>query len=326
MKHQEIIFAIGGQSFFYDAPEGRADASPAPALQVFLQLSQDDGPAALATTGSVALDPVDTTLGSAAAARATSVVLADVTGVQRRRRYLLTGPDGETEWVQVVSVNTGTRTVKLRRLLTNAFASGSSFQSTRLSIDVDPAWAANTSNLTDILGVEWHTDRLNHKEWLAGYVGYRLRWTYSISGSPRLGVGYADLVRYQAKNLVSPLDVDDRFPGWIDRLPTDCREDQGALFIEEAFRALKMDALGDNQALRRIRDTQVLGDLTIHRANMIAAEDAVLNGRADKTALELAAQLYQRRYDQLLREPKIQVDQTGSGSGDRAERLPAWRR
>lgn len=326
MRHQEIIFALAGQSFEYDVPEGRPDDSPAAAVQVFLQLSQDDGPPVLATTGSVAIDAVNTTLSAPAAARATSVTLTAVDNMQRRRRYLMTAPNGETEWVQVVGIDTGTKIVKLRRPLTNAFANGSSFASTRLSIGVDASWDSNTSNLTDILGVEWHTDRLNHKEWLAGYVGYRLRWTYSVAGVAQLGVGYADLVRYQAKNLITPLDVDARFPGWIDRLPTDCREDQGALFIEEAFRALKMDAIGDDQAVRRIRETQVLGELTMHRAVVIAAEDAVLNGRADKTSLELAMQLYERRYVQLLREPKVQVDQTGSGSGDRANRLPAFRR
>ena len=88
-------------------------------------------------------------------------------------------------------------------------------------------------------------------------------------------------MRYAAKNLVSPIEVDTRIPGWIDRLPVDYRQDQGASLIDDAFYAIKLDAIADNQALRRIRNTEILAELTLYRANLLAVEANVMAGAAD---------------------------------------------
>lgn len=324
MRHQEILFAIAGQSFFYDVTEGRPDAGAS--VAVYLSTNSDIAGPELATTGALVLDPCDTTLTADAGAGTQTFVLDDVTNVKRGRRYLVTAADGMTTWVDVAGVTSGTSTVTVRRPLSYTFATGATFQSTRISIAVDPTWGADQSRISDILGVTWRTDREPRTEWLAAYAGYRIRWAYSVDSVATIGVSFADLVRYSAKNFVTPLDVDGRFPGWIDRLPIDNQADQGAGLVVQAFYALKLDALGDDQALRRIRNTEILRELVIYRANLIAAENHVLAGSGSRDASDLARKLYGERYDQLLREPKFQTDSTGAGDSSQARKLPLFRR
>lgn len=324
MRHQEILFGITGQTFVFDVPEGRPVASPAPGAQVYLSTNSDTAGAELATTGSVSIESVNTSLSSSASVGATSISVGSASGIARGRRYLLTGTDGATEWIEVAGIS-GTA-ITTRRPLSNDHASSSTFQSTRLSIAVDSTWVADQSKLSDIFGVRWRTDLENETEWLAAYAGYRIRWAYTANGEATVGVSFADLVRYSAKNLITSLDLEDRFPGWIDRLPSDYQADQGASLVAQAFYALKFDALGDDQALRRIRDTQVLGELVVHRANVIAAENQVLAGGGSRDAVVTARELYKERYQQLLRAPKVQVDQTGGGESSRARPLPLTRR
>lgn len=322
MRHAEIIFGLTGQSFTYDPPEGRASGTPT--VQVFSTSTDDDGTAESATTGSASVDSVNTTISAAAAIGDNTLTLTSGTGVAKNRRYLLTDADGNQEWIECIGIN-GTA-ARLRQPLINAYASGATFVGCRISISVDSTWVATRSKLTDVLGASWRTDDASGSDVVAGAAGYRLRWSYTVGGVATIGVSYADLVRYQAKNIVSALDVDRTFPGWIDSLAIDYREDQGAALVEEAFRTVKMDALADAQLVRRIRDTQVLSELVIYRANVLAVQNNVVRGAADPRTLEIARDLYEQRYVSLIREPKVAADQTGGGSNGEARRLPAWRR
>jgi hypothetical protein len=322
MITQEVLYNVTGQSFFYDPPEGRASGTPTCA--VYLCTADDTGTAETATSGVASVDSVNTTF--SASAGATSITVALGTGITRGRRYLVTDVDGDREWIECISINGAT--VGLRQPLKNTYAASSTFQGCRISISVDSTWVATQSKITDVLdltGRAWRTDQLVDR-WVVGAAGYRLRWTYTVNSISCLGVSYADLVRYQAKNLVTALDVDRRFPGWIDRLATDYQEDQGQALIDEAFAAIKLDALGDEQVIRRIRDTQVIRDLTIYRANVLAQEAALFSGGSNAEQVKAARDLYEMRYAQLIREPKIPVDQIGGGSSAQANRLPAWRR
>jgi hypothetical protein len=320
---QELLFNVTGQSFFYDPPEGRASGTPT--VQVFAAMSDDAGPTVPATTGACSVDSVNTTF--SANAGDTSATVASGTGITRGRRYLVTDTDGDREWVECISV-LGT-TVGFRVPLRNSYAAGSTFQGCRISISADSTFVATSTYITDVLdptGRAWLT-MSNAIAWIPGAAGYRLRWAYTVNSTNCIGVSFADLVRYQAKNLVTPLDVDTRFPGWIDRLPTDFREDQGQALIDEAYRALKLDALGDDQVLRRIRNTEVIRDLILYRANLLAVEASLFNANAvDPSILNVARELYQQRYDQLIRQPKVPVDQMGSGAAMDPVRLPLTRR
>lgn len=318
-RHQEIVFALSGQTFVFDPPE-RYRPSGTPTVQVFKTGEDDDGDTVSATTGSCSVDSVNTTLSSSASAGSASLSVTSATGIARDRRYLLTDTDGDAEWVEVRAI-TGT-TVTLRHPLVNDYGSGSTFQGCRISISVDSTWVNNESNLTDVL----YLDLENNRTEAPGASGYRLRWAYTVNSVATIGVSYADLVRYQAKNLVSALDVDRLFPGWIDRLGPDYRADQGAALVDEAFHAVRMDALTDAQLLRRIRDTQVLAELVKYRANLLAVQNHVFHNGVDQRSLDIARDLYDQRYNALIREPKVAVDQSGGGSNGEAIRLPAWRR
>lgn len=324
MRHQELIFNLAGQSFFYDPPEGRPAASPVPTVIVYFGANDDDGPAEAATTGACAVDACDTGLATAAAAGDTALSVGSGGSIVRGRRYLLTDLDGDRELIEVASI-TGT-TVGLRRPLMNAYSSGSAFQGTRITIGVNATWIADRSKITDALGSNWRTDVEDDPSLFAGHAGFRLRWSYTAGGVATIGISFADVVRYQSKNLVTALDVDGIFPGWIDRLPPDYQRDQGAALVERALEAVRFDLLGDAETLRKIRDTEILGELTVYKANLLAAQDNVLAGRADKLAIDVAQSLYTQRYNQLAREPKFPVDNAGSGAATQPKRLPVWRR
>lgn len=323
MRHAEILFNVTGQTFFYDPPEGFRP-SGTPTVQVFSTGSDDDATAESATTGACSVGTVNTTLNGAHSLGTRTLTLTSGTAVARGRRYLLTDTNGEYEWVEVHGITGVTATLK--HPLINDYATASTFQDCRISIAVDATWMADASNISDVLAGTWRINKIAADDHEAGATGYRLRWAYTVNSVATIGVSYADLVRYQSKNLVTSLDIDRVFPGFLDRLAIDYREDQGAALVDEAFQAVKMDALGDEQLLRRIRDTQVLCELVKYRANELSIQNEVLRGRQDASALTVAHDAYLNRYNALMREPKVAVDQTGGGSNGEAVRLPAWRR
>lgn len=81
------------------------------------------------------LDPVAATLGAAAAMGAQELTLASTSGVTAGRRYLLGGPEldgGEVVTVRAVSGSTAV----LAARTTRAWPSGSSFESTRITLSI----------------------------------------------------------------------------------------------------------------------------------------------------------------------------------------------
>lgn len=320
MRNLELIFGLAGQTLYFDPPEGRPSGMPT--VRVLSTETDDDGTAESATTGACSVDAVNTTLNGAVVEGAKSLVVTSGTGVTKGRRYLVTDTDGDSELVEVIAV-TGP-TVHVTRPLLNDYATGSMFVGTRISIAVDTTWASRTDKITDVLGYVWRTTADTPDEHPPAASGYRARWSYTVVDAT-ISVSYLDLVRYRAKSLVSPLDVDRRIPGWIDRLPIDYRRDQGAGLIAEAFHTLKMDALADAKLLRRIRDTQVISELVMYRANLLAVHASVLAGGGSAQMIKVAEDLFTQRYEQLLREPKVPVDNTGGGSNGQGTKLPIWR-
>lgn len=305
MRHLEIIFGLAGQTLWLDPPElARASA---PTATVYRLGNSDDGPTEPATTGAASVDAVDTTLVADALAGDNTLTLTSGASVARGRRYLITSSIGLAEHVDVVAV--AGAAVTLQRPLGNDYAAGAKFQGERVSIALADPWTADRSKLSDV----------------GDCAGYRVRWTYAIDGAPQLAVTYFDLVRYSARALVTAQDVDNRFPGWIDRLPPDHRENQGASLIASALESVKLDALGDAQILRRLRDTQVTRELVIVKANVLAIENQIYAGSSNLDALTTARDVYTQRYAQLVRAPKAPTDGGGDGAANgQARRLPVW--
>ena len=312
MRHQEIAFNVSGQTVFFDAPEG---APTSPTVSVWRADADDDSTVETAITGSPSVESNPSTTVSAASgygqADPTKVFLASLTGIARGRRYLMTNDTAETEWVEVVEVNSSGGYIRVRSPLQNAYPS--SFTCT-----------LKTTRITAMISPSWLADKTKISEWTRNQPGYRARFQYTVGSTVYVHHAYFDLTRYPLQHLVTPLDVDARFPGWIDRLPLDYREDQGAAFLQAAYDALRMDARGDGLLLRRLRETDVLHQLTVTRAMLCSVEAAVLAGAARADALETARDIYTQRYNQLIREPKVSTDEGGGGAATPAKRLSLW--
>lgn len=308
---QEILHGITGQTLVFDALEGRP--SSVTSVTVYYADSGDDGPTQLATTGSGAVDtnPATTTSGASGGDQVdpTAITLTSGTGVLRDRAYRLTSPTGAWEWVELVKVN-GTAVVS-RVPLINAYASGSTFESTRMSITIDPTWVADRGNLASEEDVS---------------ARFRVAWVYVVNGTTYRRLSHFDLVRYTATHSVTPIDVDIRFPGWIDRLPTDYRSEQGRRLIDQAWRDVRDDLRGDRKLGRWLRDSDVISVLVAARANLGSVERSVFNGNATADQMKAASDIYRQRYDQLVREPHTAVAVDPMGAQATARRAPLFRR
>jgi len=148
------------------------------------------------------------------------------------------------------------------------------------------AWADTAANLSDVPGP------------CRGLARYVLKWSYRLDGFDMSAISFADLVVHRADTLVTPADVDARFPGWIDSLPAEHQANQGADFIAEAFRAVRTEAVGDEHAQRKVRDASVLRELVHVRTNVIHLEQNTLyNSNAQ---LATAERTYRACYARLI--------------------------
>ena len=286
MQHQEVVFGVAGQQFVYDPPEGRPATSPAPTVSV-----SNGEHTVSATSGECAVDSVQTALRYDVRQGATRLVLADATGVAAGRRYLLRDSRGGRERIDVASVRHDA--ITLRHPVVHAFEAGTEIVGCRISVAVAPEWAADESNLSDRTRCRG-----------VGLAAYRLRWTYMVDGFEMSGVSFADLVAHAVSVLVTPSDLEERFPGWLGSLPHEHRANQGADFIAEAFQAVRLEAVGDDFATRRVRETAVARELVKIRAHLIRLEHDVMHGVPRADELEAAQQRYRASYAKLVASPQ----------------------
>lgn len=313
VRTQELLYGTSTQYFVLDQEDGRP--SSVTDVQVWSVDSDDTGTEESATTGSASVDSAPNTTISAAAGPAQSdpraLTLTSGSSVTVGRRYLLTEDNGgHWEMVEVAKAN-GTA-ITLRHPLKNDYTSGSTFQSTRCTIQVSTTWANDQNNLSPL----WTPNP-----------GYRVKWTVVINGSTNTYTRYADLVRYIANHGVSPLDVDSRFPGWLDTLNPDNQVDQGRDLIERAWSEVKFDLYGDGKADQALRNAEAAAELVICRAMLLKIEDDILRGiGGDDARAAKAKEIYDRRYNQMIRSPVMPIDEGGGGASQPVRQKAAWRR
>lgn len=270
MQHQDIVFTKPGQRLVFDPPEGRPSS---PSVRVI------DGPLiAAATIGPCTVDPVDTALHGDAFAGGTSIRVADITGIVPGGRYLMTKPAGDREWIVVSAIRGDT--LVLDRPLIHRYAANARIVGCRISVAIDDGWAASPANLSERRG---------------GLAGYLVRWSYTIDGFEMTAVSFADLVSCPTKELVTPEDVHRRFSGY----PL-----TGTDYISEAVRAIRLEAVGDAHAQRKIRDTRILRELINARAEVIRLEQDVMHGGPRSGELAVAERRYRSIYARLVALPK----------------------
>lgn len=305
---QEILHGITGQTLILDAPEGRPTSVTS--VSVFYADDDDDGPVRPATTGSASVETnPNTTTSANIAIGATGITLTSGTGVVATRAYQLADASGAWEWVELASIN-GTAAVS-RVPLINAYTAGATFKSTRMSIAIDATWVADRGNLSS----EEAVDPL-----------YRVAWVYVVGGVTYRRLGHFDLVRYSQGHTVTPIDVDVRFPSWLDQLPIDYRSEQGRRMIDQAWRSVRMDLRADGVLGRWVRNADVTSELVICRANLCAIERSALVGGASPEQLKIANDIYRQRYDQIVREPHTTNAVAPMGGTLDPIRSPLWRR
>lgn len=282
----DILLGIAGQTLYLDALEGRP--SSITDVKVFAWDAPDDEELA-ALTGAPAIEtnPNTTTDAAAGPAQANTrlVPVTATTGGAEGRSFLIVDADGRKEWIDVLEVDSGV-SFTARHPLVNDFATGAQVVSTRMVATLDTEWCADEDNIRTDAGAN---------------PMYRVKWTYVVGGVTKVTETYFNLVRYAGVHNVKPSDVDDFVPGWLERLPTDHRVDQGKRLIDEAYKGVQLDLHGVNWDDSAIAEAQVVDELVKHKViertefwRFLAKADS------DPTRLEEARKAYRARLSELL--------------------------
>lgn len=307
--HQTIVYGVTGQELELFAPEGQA--SSVTSVDVYEAHEGDDDSGEAATSGSAAIDIVNSTVdadsGPTNTTAANRVYLTDTTGIVVGRDYLLTSnADNLAEWIEVVGIATDDY-VLARAPLYNDYGAGASFVGTRLSIAVDATWVATEDNVSD------------------GYdpnPGYRVRWRYVVDGVTVTRLSYFDLSRAPGQHGVTAADIERLIPGWVRMLPTDHQKDRGAQIIAEAYSQVAIDLHLEGVPDQQARNAEIIAELTKRKTAVLWQESRVMAG-SDALGLEVARGIYDARLASLVRAPsQIKFDVATDTSGAGAKRAP----
>jgi hypothetical protein len=298
----DVLFGVTGQSLYFDAPEGRP--SSVTSSTVYENSTGDDGTAETATTGAAAVETNPNTTFDADSGVNESdpriCHLLATTGIAVGRRYRATNATGEYDDVEVAAFAAGASgSVIARQPLQNAYTTGDTFVTTRITHAIDATWVADTTNLSGAFDPNPR---------------YRWRLAYVVGGVTYVHDLYFDLLRYAGRHDVSPLDVDMRARGWLDRVSTDDRETQGRAVVDEAYRVVKFDLYALDMPDQMLRNREVLNELVILKALELV------------DATEVNAKRYSDRITQLVARGRAAVSLDPSGAAAPADVRPFWRR
>lgn len=313
MDPQEVTFNVTGQTLVFDCPEGRP--SSVTSVAVHENFDGDDATAETATTGAASVETNPNTTFAAAGGVSQSdpkaIAVTAATGITRGRKYMVENASDETETVEVASI--ASTAVRTRTPLRNDYATTTGlFYSTRISIGVNSTWVADSNNIS--------ADGDPNAR-------YRVRWEYVVGGVTYVRATYFDLVRYAAKYTVSGSDIDAMFPGWLDSLPIDDQEDEGARVIKSAWREVKMDLHAHGKAAMSARNQSVIDILIAYKANVVARRSSMSTGAAiTRDMFAVVVEEYERTFNRLITQPKIPFSNDSGGGGKPAQRLPLWRK
>jgi hypothetical protein len=284
---QDIVFGVTGQTVYLDATEGRP--SSVTSLEVWpWDVNDDQIVEAAVGTPAVETGP-STTIDAASGyglADPRLLYVAATTNAVVGRSYLVTSADGAKEWFEVSEIDSANYLLA-KHPLHNAYASADTVQSTRIAATVDSSWVADETNL--------------HGDSTGPNPGYRCRWVYVVGGVTYVADTYFNLVRYGARHGVLPQDIESMVPGWLDRLPTDHRNDQGRRIIDDAYRGVKIDLHQIDLAASSIAESEIVDELVRYKAIELCEVSRLYEGAADGQAVQLATVRYKERLDSMLR-------------------------
>jgi len=309
----DILFSVAGQSLVLDCPDGRP--SSVTSVQCWDYGADDTAQEEACFSGAATIETnPDTTIDLISGAGEddpTKLNVAATTGAAVGRQLLVASELGHSEWFQVAAIDAGVAVYAKHPLLNSYEATTATVQSTRVTIAIDSAWVADQSNVSPAYNPNPR---------------YRVRWTVVVGGETKVYETAFDLVRYNAQHHVTPLDVAQRVPNWLDWLPPDDRRDQGRTLIDRAWKAFKFDLYADNKADQAIRNPEAVDEVLIAKALAMSVEDRVLLGAATGAEADTAERVYRQRYDQFFRAPVVQMDPAGGGAATVTTPTPLWRR
>lgn len=159
---------------------------------------------------------------------------------------------------------------------------------------------------------------------------YRVRWVvvHADTGETADHLRNLDLVRYSARPTVSPIDVNDAYPGWLDGLDADDRASRGRYMIAEAVKEVRFRLYGEGIADQALRNAEVFADLVKAQAFYQAIEDQILRGANDGGRLDLAKAKVDAVFARLVKSPTLALDEYGGGAATTTtgRAMPMWRR
>lgn len=296
----DLIYNVTGQIVYHDCAEGRPSSVTSATVHYYEAGDDSEAESAIGTP-SVETGPNTTIDAASGFGQSDPRVLnvAATTNAAIDRRYLVTAADGQREWFDVEEIDSG-NSITAKHPLFNAYASADTVQSTRIQATIDPTWIADLSNISES----------------EPNPGYRVRWVYVVSGVTYVADSYFNVVRYVGKHGVRPQDVELTFPGWLDRLPTDHREDQGRKLIDEAYRQVKIDMAAVELDDASVANAEIVDELTRWKALSVAEMARFLSGGQSEAAYAAAKSAYQERLDSLVRlTTKVPVRDASGAAG-----------
>jgi hypothetical protein len=312
---QELMFGVGGQSLVFDAP---CRPSSITSVTVLPWDAGDDDTPEDATSGSGSIDAVNTTFDADSGiseAEPRTCNLAATTSIVVGRVYLAVNAQLESEWVEVAAIASGA-SVTARSPLQNDFASGATFQGTRITMTVDQDWILDENHISDDADPN---------------PGYRVRWEWV--GTPPGGASqtfvhytYLDVVRAPAQLLVTPADMALFTPAWTGILPTDHRQDGGARLIAEAYTEVKMRLYAARVPDEQTRNAEIMAQLVKYAARMLLHR-AQFEAGGELEPYQLARDELTGLVNQLVAVSSVlPVGQDTTGAGARPRATGLWKR
>jgi hypothetical protein len=267
--NQEI--RLDQPELFTHEPSGGVPSSP-----ITVRIETREGTLEAATIGEPAVDDFAATLAEDSVVGARWLKLDSSRGIETGRRYVV-GEAPATETVIVTTIQ-GPR-VLLRQPMIHSFTAASPLRGCQVSIGVDPTWQRGLSRQVGLGGV--------------GIDALRAKWSYMLHGTIRQAVEHVDLVFVSRASVVTPEDVERRYPGWLGNENTTSRAIE---LIAEAHDLVQRDAARANIGLNNMTEARELIEL---RARITSMEQMILYGRTRKADLDAAELQYRRRATEL---------------------------
>lgn len=308
IETQEILFGLAGQSLVLTTNRPITSVT---SVAVYQMDWTDLSTAEVATTGSAAVDTATEATTAAAGdgeADPRKMTVASTTGFVAGRRYLIS-KGGRSEEFEADRIDPNVA-IYARHPLANAYASGATLDgSLRASIGVDATWVADTNKVSFNISPNPR---------------YRVRWVvvHADDSSTAVHERNFDVVRYAANPTVSPIDVNDAFPGWLDNLTADDRASRGKFLIAEAAKSIKFRLYGEGLADQGLRNAEVFADLVKAQAIVELIEGNGLNGADIAGPLKIARDRVDALFERLVATPVLAFDATGAGGANPQHRSP----